>query len=110
MDEIARRVETLGRLDRGRQREAREALAALGPAAVPALCEALRSGEPGVRRQAAELLGEIGDRSAAGALAACFRDADSEVRQKAAEALGLLADPATLPALREALRDEDAAV
>jgi serine/threonine protein kinase len=75
-----------GRKDRGFEKEglsrpglvrawAAERLAdCTGPEVVPALIEALRDDYPLVRRRAAESLGKLADRSAAGALAARVAD------------------------------------
>jgi HEAT repeat protein len=59
------------------------ALAALGPAAIPALTLALKDREKTVRRKAVEVLGEIGDRAAIPALLRALRDPDDEVRWQA---------------------------
>ena len=60
-----------------------EGLRALGPAAVPALGDALRDREKTVRAKAVETLGEIGDPSAIPAIMQALRDGDDEVRWKA---------------------------
>ena len=54
----------------------------LGPAAVPALIEALGDEDAGVRRHAASLLGKIGPgaEAAVPALIAALKDEDGEVR------------------------------
>jgi HEAT repeat protein len=60
-----------------------DGLAALGPPAVPALELALKDRDRGVRVQAVEVLGRIGDTSAAQALMHALQDGDDEVRWRA---------------------------
>ncbi|HVP96945.1 HEAT repeat domain-containing protein [Methanoregula sp.] len=57
-----------------------KALADTGPAAVPALTVALSDRDPGVRRKAVGVLGEIGTSEAVPSLMQGLADADSEVR------------------------------
>ena len=89
------------------RRVAAEALGKIGdPRAVPALIQALKDGEKGVRQVAAEALGNIGDPRVVPALIHALADEDWGVCRKAAEALGNIGDPA-VPALIQALADED---
>ena len=76
----------------GLQRNACVALGNLkNPAAVPALTQALRSGEPLVRSHAAWALGEIGGQPAGAALEqAAFTEADPEVLAEIRDALARL--------------------
>ncbi|HVN66638.1 MAG TPA: HEAT repeat domain-containing protein [Methanomicrobiales archaeon] len=61
-------------------------LAALGPAAVPALELALKDRDKTVRRKAAETLGEIGNEAAIPAIYRSLRDPDEEVRWRGTRA------------------------
>lgn len=61
-----------------------------GVQAIPPLLTALRTPDAGWRRQAAVILGKIGDGRSREGLTACLNDADAEVRQAAAEALAHL--------------------
>jgi HEAT repeat protein len=74
---------------RREREEARRALVATGPVAVPALVECTRSDTIHLRWEAAKALGEIADPAAAPALIALLDDEDGGVRWLAAE--GLLA-------------------
>jgi arylsulfatase A-like enzyme/HEAT repeat protein len=69
--------------------------------AVAPLAQLVRDPEAplGQRREAAWLLGTLGDRSAAGALAHALDDTDSQLAAEAAVALGMLRDPAAAAAL-----------
>jgi HEAT repeat protein len=98
------------------QEDARKALVAGGPAAVPVLLDLLR--QPGgweaaeVRWTAAELLGEIGPAAgpvAADALVTALGDSDRHVRAVATEALGQVGplSPLVVPALTVRLKDDD---
>ena len=60
-----------------------DGLAALGPAAVPALAAALDDREKSVRARAVEIMGQIGDRGAIPAITRALRDGDDEVRWQA---------------------------
>ena len=78
---------------------------------MPALIEALRDPDPGMRWRAAEALRHIGPSAAAAAPAlveAALRDPNEDVCEAATEALGQTSIP--VPALIEALRDPDAGV
>jgi HEAT repeat protein len=57
------------------------------------------------RRQAAELLGRLGDPTAAPALAACLTDSHHRVRRHAAVALGEVGDASVVPDLMTSLGD-----
>jgi HEAT repeat protein len=75
--------------------------------AVPYLLAALQDGNFLVRSRAAESLGKLDDRQAAGPLIAVLRNPaeDREVRSAAAEALGRLQAPEAVEALIGALND-----
>src|SRR5262249_60080640 len=68
-----------------------DALAALGPAAIPHLVDAgLRDPNEDVRGAVVEALGKIGGEDAGPALLAALKDENSDIRQKAVEQLGKL--------------------
>lgn len=102
-------VQALRDADSRVQWAAGAALGVIGRPAVPALAEALGSGETAVRSGAARALGEIDDAAARQALASAARmDRDGEVRREAVRALGnrgIAGDP-----LIQALADPDPAV
>lgn len=81
------------------------ALVQIGPAAVPALEALLTHADPVVRARAAELLGLVGDASAAGPLVGRLRDSSAEVRARAARALGRVGAGDAAAELRAALED-----
>ncbi len=87
-------------------------LGRLGPAAVPALVEALRDKGLWVPRDAAKALGEIGPAAAAAVpeLVKALRNCSyGSAREPFVKALGQIGPAATkaVPALRDALRDSD---
>ena len=59
-----------------------------------------------VRKNAARVLGSLGNRQAVPTLTEVLSDPEAEVRQEAAHSLGLLGDEAALPALYELLGRE----
>jgi hypothetical protein len=89
------------------QEAAADALGRIGPAAVPALIEALRSPEAPVRRKAAEVLGRMGPdaKQATPELIRLLDDSDEEVRKAATRTLGRIGPPASdaVPALMRSL-------
>lgn len=113
-DVLAAAVDALGRIgaaeaaaplagllgsDRVPALDVTEALAGLGDAAVPPVTERLRTGDPAVRIQAAEVLGRIAGSAAkpapiSDALATALADPEPEVRLAALVALGELGAPA----------------
>jgi HEAT repeat protein len=90
--------------------EAADALAGIGPAAIPALIETLGDESEQVRGWAALALGKIADREAASALAGILGDEALSVRQIAVWALGEIADPETVEPLAAALQDETSGI
>ena len=74
-------------------------MAAIGPEAVAPLTARLEAASPDARTAAADLLGRLGDRSAAPALQRALDDADAEVVAAAASALGAVGGPAAVDAL-----------
>src|SRR5437763_2028740 len=95
--------------DENARARAAEKLKAGGPAAVPVLEAALKSGAPEARWRAADVIGQIGPpaKAAGPALIAALKDADSTVREVAAQALGKLAPdvPGAVTALAENFPD-----
>ncbi|RMG60856.1 MAG: HEAT repeat domain-containing protein, partial [Deltaproteobacteria bacterium] len=81
-----------------------EIIHAFGREAVPYLVNELKNYENATRRMwAAEILGWIGEKSAASPLLDALGDVNPEVRAKAAGALGRLKDPRAIPRLVEML-------
>jgi HEAT repeat protein len=69
------------------QRMAVIALVLMGEPAIPSLITTLKDEDKVIRRIAAEILGEIGDKRAVAPLTAALKDEDELVRKNAAEAL-----------------------
>ena len=90
---------------------AENALGEIGPEAVPALVEALKDKDSGVRERATMALGKIGP-EAVPALVEALKDKDSGVRERAAMALGRIGPEAksAVSALIEALKDKNSGV
>lgn len=90
------------------------ALGTMGPAGVPWLVQALRTGEPKGRTWAAHSLRYFGaaDGEAVAALIAALHDDVADVRAEAAWTLGYmkLRTPSAVAALRKALQDESESV
>ena len=63
-------------------------LVRIGWSAIPYLIETLKDADKDIRKYAADILGEIGDRKAISPLINALRDSDDNVRSSAAEALG----------------------
>jgi HEAT repeat protein len=93
------------------RQEAIQALGMIGGPAVPALADALKDENSGIRLAAADSLCRIGAaaKSAAGALSTALRDPETEVRRQSALALGSIdsKDPPIVQALADALKDGD---
>jgi HEAT repeat protein len=83
-----------------------------GGAVIRALQQALKDGDPLVRRSAAVSLGDIGFEAAAAvpALQEALKDTSPAVRQNAAWALGQMKSEPSITALRRTLRDADSTV
>ena len=82
-------------------------LSRIGPAAVPALTEALKDEDHNVRQGAIVALGSIGPTAKdVPALIRALKDEDAQVRDIAAGALAGIG-PAAVSALAQALKDED---
>lgn len=85
------------------QQQARQELENAGEGAVPALVVALRSENPVLRRNAADMLGYIASpQSLAGLRYSLINDTEPQVRQNAARALGEIQDLSTLDTLQRA--------
>ena len=93
------------------RRHAAWALGALKDSeAVPALIDALKDTDAGVREQVAWALGAIGDRRAVDGLVNALSDSAPGVRKQAAWALGAIGDRRAVASLTKALKDGDAGV
>jgi hypothetical protein len=79
----------------------------LGPPAVPLLAEAMLEGAPSLQREAAFVLGNIGDPGAAPALRKALALADPKARARALDALRLIGDKEAVPLAAERLGDPD---
>lgn len=85
-----------------------QALAAVrNPTAVEPLIRATRDRDEEIRRLAAMVLGEIGDKKALMPLIQALKDKDSGVRSNAATALGKIGDAQAAEPLNAALKDEN---
>lgn len=80
------------------------------PVVVAALIERLKDSDAGVRRAAANSLGNLKSKKAVPALMAAAGDKNREVRMAVIEALSELEDAAAIPVLLKALSDENAEV
>ncbi|MHC4819038.1 MAG: HEAT repeat domain-containing protein, partial [Planctomycetota bacterium] len=89
---------------------ARKVIERVGGYALPALREALASTNPSAQRQAALMMGRIGDPRAAPALRGALKLADADARSEAIDALRKLGDAEARPAVLGLLRDPDAEV
>jgi HEAT repeat protein len=79
----------------------------IGPPAVAMLCDALREGAPSLQREAALVLGRIGDPSAAPALRSALDLKDPKARARALDALRLLGDKEAVAGAAKCLGDPD---
>ena len=89
---------------------ARKVVECVGGYALPALRKELRSDNPSAQRQAALMMGRIGNPRAAPALRDALKLADADARSEAIDALVKLGDGAARPAVLGLLRDPDAEV
>src|SRR5947208_8344555 len=105
MEDLARLIQDLERVEYGANRRAVRTLVAIGEPAVPHLCGALEQQNPIVRTWAAEALGKIGDARAVVSLCNRLKDADATVRMWTVRALVGIGEPA-VPHLRRALDDD----
>ena len=88
-------------------RQVMEALLQTGSNAVPGLLEALHNGNKVMRRNAARILGQIGNLDATPGLLAALKDEDVEVRRNAAMALRDIKSSDAVSGLLAALKDVD---
>lgn len=86
--------------------EAIRALVEMGHKAVQPLIGELPRGNETVKEGIAKVLGEIGDRSAAGHLIQLLTDPNGHVREAAALALGKIKDPSSARAILDLLTDQ----
>lgn len=107
MDNLSDLIQRLTSDDRRVQRQAGDALQALGEAAVPALIEALRSGDAALRKPAAFLLGRSKRPEVIAALGSALHDPEPKVRKNAAVSLSKIASADSIQAIVEALELED---
>lgn len=104
--EIARLVNEQASVRSG----ARENLANIGPAAVPALVSALGSPDATLRGEACDVLARIADPRAVEAVAPLLDDPHPAVRRRAVLVLVAIADEAALARMRDALGRSDPVV
>ena len=69
------------------------------------LVQRLENRDPKIRREAARMLGDLGDRRAVPPLGKLVKDLDEETRFRAVEALASLVDRQAIPFFAEATRD-----
>ena len=106
-ERVASLVAALGDTSNPLHQSAVDKLVEIGPAAVPALNEALSPNRPWlVAYRAAEALGQIGDGHAAGPLLEALRHPNSNVRWSAVRALAVVGDARALLELRRVARDD----
>lgn len=83
----------------GMRNSAASVLVRIGWSAIPYLIETLKDVDKDIRKFAADILGEIGDRKAISPLVDALRDSDDNVRSSAAEALGKIGGDEVVNAL-----------
>ncbi|MFN3650535.1 MAG: HEAT repeat domain-containing protein [Armatimonadota bacterium] len=106
-DELEKWIGELAFPGSGRRDRAVGKLISIGPAAVPALCEAVVKGGLSTRWGAAAALAALRDPASVPALTRMLRDREGPLREQAALALGELGDPSAVPALLQALKRGD---
>ena len=100
-------VQSLGDPDNPAHIHAAEELVSMGPAALPALMNALSPESPWlISYRAAEILGEIGDRRAAQPLIDALNHPNSNVRWSVIRSLSVVGNTRALFALRRIARDD----
>jgi HEAT repeat protein len=104
---IADMLEWLGGKAVNERYIAEKVFARLGPPAVPFLAEAMLEGAPSLQREAAFMLGRIGDPAAAPSLRKALALADPKARARALDALRLVGDREAVPLAVDRLRDGD---
>ncbi|WP_224249491.1 HEAT repeat domain-containing protein [Hyalangium gracile] len=109
LTEVAHRlVAVLGeRGETGARNAAAEALVGLGDVSVAPLIKLLRHSDPDQRKFAADILGQLGRRSAESALVELLDDPDINVRVSIIEALGRVGSDTAARALEGILKEQD---
>jgi HEAT repeat protein len=88
----------------------RQVIAQMGPVAIPALTQTLRTAHPIIRTQVCEILGQIKDRAAIPPLMEAAQSEFFSVREKSAYALGNIKDPQSIQILITLLDDRETEV
>jgi HEAT repeat protein len=83
----------------------RQVIASMGPVAIPALTQTLRTAHPVIRAQVCEILGQTKDRAAIPPLMEAAHSEFFSVREKSAYALGNIKDPQSIQILMGLLDD-----
>jgi len=96
---VAALIASLASAEAGERRAAREALEAVGPAAVGPLVRELGGLDEQAREEAVRALGRIGGSEAVPVLIRELEDEESRCRWLAAEALASIGEPALVPLL-----------
>ncbi|WP_224370813.1 HEAT repeat domain-containing protein [Hyalangium versicolor] len=109
LSEVAHRlVSVLGeRGETGARNAAAEALVGLGDVSVGPLIKLLRHSDPDQRKFAADILGQLGRRSAEGALIDALMDVDLNVRVSTVEALAHVGSDTAARALESLLKEDE---
>jgi HEAT repeat protein len=98
---ISELINLLSSKDQTQRNRAQNRLSEIGKSAVPALIKLTTQPEPGLRREAAAILGDIHAPSAIPALIDLLDDEAFEVRWRAAESLIKMKRDTVIPLLRE---------
>ncbi|PDW04318.1 HEAT repeat domain-containing protein [Candidatus Viridilinea mediisalina] len=106
-EQLAALVEALGNSEHPLHANAVDELVAIGPAAVPALCNVLNAKQAWLSSyRAAEAAGRIGDGGATGALIQTLKHPNSNVRWSAVRALAQIGDVRALLELRRVAQND----
>ena len=89
---------------------AKQVLVHIGPPAIPALTQTLRTAHPAIRAQVCEILGQTKNRAAIPPLMEAARSEFFSVREKSAHALGNIKDPQSIQLLLALLDDRETEV
>lgn len=108
---INKLIEGLGSYpDYAAVKAASEELYQIGSPAAPALIKALESSDPGIRKEAARLLGDLKIKEAIVPLSKLLQDKKNWVVRSVVYSLGNIADPAAITPLKDALKHYDESV